>query len=136
MWHRIGLVTLCVLLFPFAVFVGLGYWAHWLRHRTAAPSSVSKRGYGLLVLGGCLTIAVPIARLLYQIVFGLAPTAPGLGASDRSRILGSMIAGLMFDSAFAWGCAVVVIAGWLLYATWRWQWSASAASVKRDPPYR
>ncbi len=114
-------------LIPMAIFGSLYAWARWLRGRRMVPRVAAGVAPALLALAACMTVAFPV------LIFVVAPS--GLVGRARHPDEEWIVTLIRVDEA----CVAALVVGipiWLLYATWRWHWSAHAARLPEGPPYR
>jgi len=127
---------LAVLIIP-ARIVGLVIrWARWLPRHTAAPSSVTRTAHVMLVAGGIVTFATPLAVRVHHVFFGRMRCPPTTLPGRVYELLSAGMSDAVRYGAYCGVGTVVLTALWLLYATWRWHWRVRPPDVPRDPPYR
>jgi nicotinamide riboside transporter PnuC len=117
----------CLFLFGCALVpFGLFAWAQWLRRNTSAPRFASRIAY---VLVG-LVLLMPLGAVV--MLYGtMSPES--VDEFGRPHVV-TVDEDLSFVIEIL--APVLLTALWLLFATWRWHWSARRPVMPREAPYR
>jgi hypothetical protein len=107
-----------------ALLLPLLLWERWLRRRTAAPRYAARLTEALLGLGALTMMFAMVSAV--QALRVVRAEAFESGA-EKARVLAEAIAEAMNCGALLFLIALVV-ALWLLFATWRWHWHSGKAA--------
>jgi len=120
----------------FSVIALLVRWARWLPRGTAAPSRASRIANRLFTLGAVATLLAPVVVFAYRYFITCVRRESRVDSWERACMVGRAFSAVGEVTSFVWLVMVVLTAGWLLFATWRYHWSVRPTVPKAEPPYR